>query len=109
MFLQNEYEMSRYNLDEADIEEQRARFALFENEVGICLPWGGGPQQRGLQQRGLQQRGPQQGGPAQGGPPQGAPQQGVLSSGVLSRGGRGCARAGRVVGDGGSPPLAFVS
>lgn len=25
LFLQNEYEMSVYNLDEADVEEQRAR------------------------------------------------------------------------------------
>ena len=30
---QNEVEMSKYNLDEADIEEQRARFDLYEKEV----------------------------------------------------------------------------
>lgn len=30
LFMQNEYEMSVYNLDEADVEDQRARFALFE-------------------------------------------------------------------------------
>lgn len=31
--LQNEYEMSCYNLDEADILEQRQRFDLFEKEA----------------------------------------------------------------------------
>ncbi len=30
LFMQNEYEMSVYNLDEADVEDQRARFVLFE-------------------------------------------------------------------------------
>ena len=34
LFLQNEYEMSVYNLDEADVEDQRARFALFEKVGG---------------------------------------------------------------------------
>lgn len=34
LFLQNEYEMSCYNLDEADVAEQRQRFALCEAEVG---------------------------------------------------------------------------
>lgn len=33
LFLQNEYEMSCYNLDEADVAEQRKRFALYEAEV----------------------------------------------------------------------------
>lgn len=33
LFLQNEYEMSCYNLDEADVADQRQRFALFEAEV----------------------------------------------------------------------------
>ncbi|KAG7672971.1 putative Glycine--tRNA ligase, chloroplastic/mitochondrial 2 [Nannochloris sp. 'desiccata'] len=37
MFLQNEYEMSVYNLDEADIEGQRARFALYETEARRLL------------------------------------------------------------------------
>ena len=30
MFLQNEYEMGRYNLDEADVATQRTRFELYE-------------------------------------------------------------------------------
>jgi hypothetical protein len=34
LFLQNEYEMSCYNLDEADVAEQRKRFNLYEAEVG---------------------------------------------------------------------------
>jgi glycyl-tRNA synthetase len=34
LFLQNEYEMSCYNLDEADVADQRQRFALCEAEVG---------------------------------------------------------------------------
>jgi hypothetical protein len=34
LFLQNEYEMSCYNLDEADVAEQRNRFNLYEAEVG---------------------------------------------------------------------------
>jgi len=33
MFLQNEYEMSVFNLDEADVEDQRQRFQLFEREA----------------------------------------------------------------------------
>lgn len=33
LFLQNEYEMSCYNLDEADVAEQRKRFNLYEAEV----------------------------------------------------------------------------
>lgn len=37
MFLQNEYEMSVFNLDEADVEGQRARFKLFEEEAKILL------------------------------------------------------------------------
>lgn len=37
MFLQNEYEMSVYNLDEADVEGQRARFALYETEAQRLL------------------------------------------------------------------------
>ena len=36
--MQNEVEMSKYNLDEADIEEQRARFDLYDKEV--CEEWG---------------------------------------------------------------------
>ena len=39
---QNEVEMSKYNLDEADIEEQRARFDLYEKEVSGGLLAGGG-------------------------------------------------------------------
>jgi glycyl-tRNA synthetase alpha subunit len=35
LFLQNEYEMSCYNLDEADVADQRQRFALCEAEVGL--------------------------------------------------------------------------
>jgi glycyl-tRNA synthetase len=35
LFLQNEYEMSCYNLDEADVADQRQRFALCEAEVGV--------------------------------------------------------------------------
>ena len=30
LFMQNEYEMGRYNLDEADVQVQRQRFALYE-------------------------------------------------------------------------------
>ena len=30
MFMQNEYEMGRYNLEEADVAVQRQRFALYE-------------------------------------------------------------------------------
>ena len=37
MFLQNEYEMSVYNLDEADVEGQRARFDLYEREAKLLL------------------------------------------------------------------------
>jgi glycyl-tRNA synthetase len=41
LFLQNEYEMSCYNLDEADVAEQRKRFNLYEAEVRrncfLCL------------------------------------------------------------------------
>lgn len=33
MFLQNEYEMSVYNLDEANVEGQRSRFELYEKEA----------------------------------------------------------------------------
>ncbi|KAF6257872.1 glycyl-tRNA synthetase beta subunit-domain-containing protein, partial [Scenedesmus sp. NREL 46B-D3] len=37
LFLQNEYEMSCYNLDEADVADQRQRFALCEAEaVLVC-------------------------------------------------------------------------
>ena len=35
LFMQNEYEMSVYNLDEADVAEQRARFDLYDAEVGL--------------------------------------------------------------------------
>jgi hypothetical protein len=35
LFLQNEYEMSCYNLDEADVGEQRRRFSLYEAEVSV--------------------------------------------------------------------------
>jgi glycyl-tRNA synthetase len=39
LFLQNEYEMSCYNLDEADVAEQRKRFNLYEAEVSpAALP-----------------------------------------------------------------------
>ncbi|GAX84334.1 hypothetical protein CEUSTIGMA_g11756.t1 [Chlamydomonas eustigma] len=37
LFLQNEVEMSSYNLDEADIEEQRARFELYDKEARRML------------------------------------------------------------------------
>eukprot|EP00192_Tetraselmis_astigmatica_P002230 CAMPEP_0117679166 /NCGR_PEP_ID=MMETSP0804-20121206/17675_1 /TAXON_ID=1074897 /ORGANISM="Tetraselmis astigmatica, Strain CCMP880" /LENGTH=1066 /DNA_ID=CAMNT_0005488581 /DNA_START=94 /DNA_END=3295 /DNA_ORIENTATION=- len=37
MFLQNEYEMSVYNLDEADVAGQRARFDLFVAEATAML------------------------------------------------------------------------
>ncbi|KAG1677161.1 hypothetical protein FOA52_000967 [Chlamydomonas sp. UWO 241] len=37
LFLQNEYEMSCYNLDEADIEEQRTRFDLYAKEARRLL------------------------------------------------------------------------
>lgn len=37
LFLQNEYEMSCYNLDEADVAEQRKRFNLYEAEVSRRL------------------------------------------------------------------------
>lgn len=37
LFLQNEYEMSCYNLDEADIEEQRVRFDLYDKEARRML------------------------------------------------------------------------
>ncbi len=30
MFMQNEYEMGRYNLDEADVATQRMRFELYK-------------------------------------------------------------------------------
>lgn len=30
MFMQNEYEMGRYNLEEADVAVQRQRFTLYE-------------------------------------------------------------------------------
>jgi glycyl-tRNA synthetase len=39
LFLQNEYEMSCYNLDEADVAEQRKRFNLYEAEVCVCVWW----------------------------------------------------------------------
>ena len=35
MFMQNEYEMGRYNLDEADVATQRMRFELYE-QVHLC-------------------------------------------------------------------------
>ena len=35
MFMQNEYEMGRYNLDEADVATQRVRFELYE-QVHPC-------------------------------------------------------------------------
>jgi glycyl-tRNA synthetase len=37
MFLQNEYEMSVYNLDEADVEDQRERFRRFDVEARRLL------------------------------------------------------------------------
>ncbi|PSC72381.1 Glycine-tRNA ligase chloroplastic mitochondrial [Micractinium conductrix] len=37
MFLQNEYEMSVYNLDEADVEGQRKRFELYNEEARRML------------------------------------------------------------------------
>jgi glycyl-tRNA synthetase len=37
MFLQNEYEMSVYNLDEADVDGQRERFNLYEKEARKLL------------------------------------------------------------------------
>ncbi|PRW56476.1 Glycine-tRNA ligase chloroplastic mitochondrial [Chlorella sorokiniana] len=37
MFLQNEYEMSVYNLDEADVEGQRKRFELYDEEARRML------------------------------------------------------------------------
>lgn len=37
LFLQNEYEMSCYNLDEADVAEQRKRFNLYEAEARRML------------------------------------------------------------------------
>ncbi|WIA13728.1 hypothetical protein OEZ85_007280 [Tetradesmus obliquus] len=37
LFLQNEYEMSCYNLDEADVADQRQRFALCEAEARRML------------------------------------------------------------------------
>lgn len=37
LFLQNEYEMSCYNLDVADIADQRARFDLFDKEARRLL------------------------------------------------------------------------
>jgi glycyl-tRNA synthetase len=37
MFLQNEYEMSVYNLDQADVEGQRDRFDLYEKEARKML------------------------------------------------------------------------
>ena len=37
MFMQNEYEMGRYNLEEADVAVQRKRFALYES-VRAHLP-----------------------------------------------------------------------
>lgn len=37
MFLQNEYEMSVYNLDEADVEGQRKRFDLYDEEARRML------------------------------------------------------------------------
>lgn len=39
LFLQNEYEMSCYNLDEADVAEQRKRFNLYEAEVSSSNSW----------------------------------------------------------------------
>ncbi|GIL97072.1 hypothetical protein Vretimale_2680 [Volvox reticuliferus] len=37
MFYQNEYEMSRYNLDEADVADQRTRFELYDKEARRLL------------------------------------------------------------------------
>jgi glycyl-tRNA synthetase len=37
MFLQNEYEMGRYNLDEADVATQRTRFELYEQVRTVSL------------------------------------------------------------------------
>ncbi|EFJ48902.1 hypothetical protein VOLCADRAFT_59982 [Volvox carteri f. nagariensis] len=37
MFYQNEYEMSCYNLDEADVADQRARFELYDKEARRLL------------------------------------------------------------------------
>ena len=36
LFMQNEYEMSCYNLDEANVEGQRQRFDLYQQ---VCLPF----------------------------------------------------------------------
>lgn len=36
LFMQNEYEMSCYNLDEANVEGQRQRFDLYQQVC--CLP-----------------------------------------------------------------------
>ncbi len=36
MFMQNEYEMGRYNLDLADIETQRQRFDLYNAVSHSC-------------------------------------------------------------------------
>lgn len=36
MFMQNEYEMGRYNLDLADIETQRQRFDLYNAVSHFC-------------------------------------------------------------------------
>ena len=35
LFMQNEYEMSCYNLDEANVEGQRQRFDLYQK---VCVP-----------------------------------------------------------------------
>ena len=35
LFMQNEYEMSCYNLDEANVEGQRQRFDLYQQ---VCCP-----------------------------------------------------------------------
>ena len=38
MFMQNEYEMGRYNLEEADVAVQRRRFALYEQVWHLTSP-----------------------------------------------------------------------
>ena len=38
MFMQNEYEMGRYNLEEADVAVQQQRFALYEQVRNPTLP-----------------------------------------------------------------------
>ncbi|KAK3277915.1 glycine--tRNA ligase, chloroplastic/mitochondrial, variant 2 [Cymbomonas tetramitiformis] len=37
MFMQNEYEMSCFNMDEANVEEHKARFELYDKEARVML------------------------------------------------------------------------